>query len=521
MKKHPFQQFLSEFIPVLAKKSKQVGLASWILETTGTNDASSLLADLNGEYRLLFNCSETYQKLLAWDKEDFDPILKRQLNILIRAFKQNQVPKALLESLSQKEAALAQSYSAFRPQIGGEDVSENDIRTILKEETNVAKRKEAWEASKKIGAVLAPQILELVKTRNEAAHALGYSDYFQMQLDLQEVDPKWLLDTLQSLAASSKTAYEAVLNEVNASMSERFGTTELGPWAWSEPFCQEDPLDNQALDSLVEGVDLAKAGLAFYKQMNIDVSPILDRSDMKERPKKNQHAFCINIDRADDIRTLNNVCASIKWLETVLHELGHAIYETGYDSTLPWLLREPPHMITTEAMALLAGRQAYMRNPLKVLVGPSTNPVLERIEDGLKRRQLVFSRWVLVMTEFESSLYCNPDQDLNSLWWNTVEKYQGIKAPSDRSGKFDWACKYHIGLAPVYYFSYLLGEMFASSIQATILKECGDSGISTEKAGRFLFTKLFAPGNSMPWNKLIEHVTGSSLAADAWLKEFC
>jgi peptidyl-dipeptidase A len=38
--------------------------------------------------------------------------------------------------------------------------------------------------------------------------------------------------------------------------------------------------------------------------------------------------------------------------------------------------------------------------------------------------QLIFSRWSQVMFRFEKSLYADPDQDLNELWWNLVEKYQ-------------------------------------------------------------------------------------------------
>jgi len=521
MRDHPFHHFLAEFIPLVAKKSKQLNQAFWILETTGSDDAADLKADLDGEYRILFNDPKVYQQLLDWDKELKDPLLKRQINVLIRAFKLNQVPKALLEELARKEATLTQSYASFRSELEGKELSENDIREVLKAEKNIEKRKKTWEASKKIGAVLAPQILELVRLRNEVAHSLGFSDYFQLQLDLQEVDPKWLLATLDDLAKKSEKAYEEALSEINASLSKKFGTSDLGPWAWSEPFCQEDPLDNEELDTLVQGLDMSKASAQFYRRMNVDVEPILKRSDMFEREGKNQHAFCINMDRQNDVRTLNNVCSSLKWLETVLHELGHAIYEIGFDPSLPWLLREPPHMITTEAMALLAGRQAYKLDSLHCLIGETSNPALQKVEGGLKRRQLVFSRWVLVMTEFESQLYSNPFQDLNKLWWSLVEKHQKITPPKDRSGGFDWACKYHIGLAPVYYFSYLLGEMFASAIQESLAKECGDKGLSNEKTGRFLQEKLFAPGNRMPWSDLVTHVTGKPLTGDAWVKEFC
>jgi peptidyl-dipeptidase A len=524
MKEHLFQSFLTHFVPLVARKFKQLNMALWLLETTGSPDAAYLKADLDAEMRFLYNDPKTYEQLLVWDKDPAlsDPLLKRQLNVLIRTFKQNNVHKELLEEMAERESALSQSYASFRAEVGGKKVSENDIREILKTETNVEKRKEAWEASKTVGPVLAPQILQLVEVRNKAAKSLGYSDYFQMQLDLQEVDAKWLLSTLDDLAEKSDAAYAEVVAEINDVLETQFHTKELGPWAWSDPFCQEDPLDHAELDSLVKGVDIAEASTRFYERLGSPVREILGRSDMFERPGKSQHAFCLNIDREKDVRTLNNVRSSIQWLDTVLHELGHAIYEMYFDPSLPWLLREPPHMITTEAMALLAGRHACYADSLRFLVGsaPDKEKIFAKSEAGLRRDQLIFSRWVLVMTAFESELYRDPSQDLNKLWWDLVKKYQKVEA-SQREGKEDWACKYHIGLAPVYYFSYLLGEMFASSIQECLAEQFGDPLLTSPEAGKFLQEKLFSPGNRMPWHELIQHVTGKPLTGDAWVRAFC
>ena len=82
-KEHPFEQFLNTFVPEVARKSKQLNKAFWILETTGSTDAADLKADLDTELRFLFNDPSTYEKLLVWDKDPslIDPILKRQLNI--------------------------------------------------------------------------------------------------------------------------------------------------------------------------------------------------------------------------------------------------------------------------------------------------------------------------------------------------------------------------------------------------------------------------------------------------------
>lgn len=512
-----FEQFLSEFVPELARKSKQLNKASWLLETSGAPDAADLKADLDAEVRCMLACPTTYAKLCAWQPSVKEPVFSRQLDILQRAFKQNQVAPELLRELSEKEAALAQAYASFRPTLFGKPVSENDVRSILKSETDIAKRKAAWEASKAIGPVLAPQILALVRLRNQIAKKLGYSDYFQMQLAFQEVDRAWLLKTFEELGAKSDSAYLAVQRELNATLAKRFGCNpeELGPWSWSEPFGQEDPLNTQELDGLLKGVDIARVSEQFYQRMGVDVGPILERSDMFERPGKNQHAFCTHIDREGDVRTLNNVQPSIRWLETVLHELGHAIYELGFDPKLPWLLREPPHMITTEAMALLAGRQAYKKEPLTKLA-PGPAKLLEAADESLRRRQLIFSRWVLVMTAFESELYRDPEQDLGALWWKLVEKHQHIRPPKGRATSCDWACKYHLGLAPVYYFSYLLGELFASAIEEALPSQ----ELDTPVVGKFLHERLFAPGNRMPWDRLVEHVTGKPLSPEAWLRQF-
>ena len=88
-----------------------------------------------------------------------------------------------------------------------------------------------------------------VELRNQVAKTLGYPDYFQMQLDLQEVDAKWLQTTLDDLAERSDHVYTEMLNTIFQEQAKRFNVSkeELGPWAWGDPFCQEDPLNNQEL----------------------------------------------------------------------------------------------------------------------------------------------------------------------------------------------------------------------------------------------------------------------------------
>jgi hypothetical protein len=62
--------------------------------------------------------------------------------------------------------------------------------------------------------------------------------------------------------------------------------------------------------------------------------------------------------------------------------------------------------------------------------------------------------------------------------------------------------------------------MFASAIEAALVRVAGTGNLDTEKAGKFLQEKLFFPGNRMSWSELIEFVTDNPLNSDAWIKQF-
>src|SRR5437773_9975562 len=74
------------------------------------------------------------------------------------------------------------------------------------------------------------------------------------------------------------------------------------------------------------------------------------------------------------------------------------------------------------------------------------------------------------MLRFEKGMYENPDQDLNKLWWDLVEKYQALRRPPGRNAP-DYGSKIHIVSAPVYYHNYQMGQLFASQVHHSIARE--------------------------------------------------
>ncbi len=145
---------------------------------------------------------------------------------------------------------------------------------------------------------------------------------------------------------------------------------------------------------------------------------------------------------------------------------------------------------------------------------------------SLRYQLLIFSRWCQVMLRFEKGMYDNPDQDLNKLWWDLVEKYQLVKRPAGRNAP-DYASKVHIVSAPVYYHNYMMGELFASQVHHAIVRELyrGSDPATVHYAenkaiGEFMRKRVFEPGRTLNWNDLTKHATGEPLNAKAFAADF-
>ena len=123
---------------------------------------------------------------------------------------------------------------------------------------------------------------------------------------------------------------------------------------------------------------------------------------------------------------------------------------------------------------------------------------------------LAFVRWCLTIVHFERQFYSDPDQDLNRLWWDLEERYQGIQRPARRDAP-DWAAKVHVATAPVYYQKYLLGRLFSAQLTHKMQAELGGWWQGRPDSGAFIKRELFMPGARYAWPELVERVTGRPL----------
>jgi hypothetical protein len=109
----------------------------------------------------------------------------------------------------------------------------------------------------------------------------------------------------------------------------------------------------------------------------------------------------------------------------------------------------------------------------------------------------------------------DPGGDLAGTWWALVETLQGVHRPDGRAAP-DWASKIHLAVAPVYYQSYLLGELLASQLDQAVREHAGGF-VGRPTAGAFLAERVFAPGATRPWRDLVATATGRPLGPAAFL----
>jgi peptidyl-dipeptidase A len=452
----------------------------------------------------------------ALEEEIHDDVLKRQLEVLNLSLTANQMDPDVRERIVTLSSAVESDFASFRPEVDGKRVSDNELEEVLRTSDDSSERRAAWEASKEIGAKTADRIRELARLRNKAAREAGYADYYQMSLQLEELTEDWLFGILDEVESLSNEPFVTFKSSLDERLRNRFGIRDLMPWHYADPFFQSLPPDgNITLDNELAGMDAAELARRTFAAWDIDVSDVIAGSDLYPRERKCQHAFCLDVDRSgSDVRILANVIEGERWVETMLHESGHAAYDIKIDPRLPYLLRRAAHTFVTEAIAIVCGRLTHDPEWLKRFAGVSPDRaehITGRLTAAQNARSLLFARWVLVMAHFERAMYADPEADLDSLWWRYVSRYQLIEPPPGRSAP-DWASKIHVAVAPVYYHNYLLGEILASQLRVTCEEEAGGfSGVV--EAGRLLEERIFKAGNLRRWDEVVHEATGRSLSA--------
>lgn len=521
------QQFLRDHTARIEPLSRELHLAYWNATISGEASDFTRFADLDIEMQKVYADPSAFARVKGWHEAGVDDeIDRRQIDILYRHYLRNQIDPDLIESISRLSTDITNRFNVYRVQVDGATLTSNEVRDVLRRSIDSEYRRRVWEADKNVGAVVRDDLVELVRQRNRAARSLGFSDFYAMSLALSEQSEEEVFSLFDRLEELTRAPFELMKRDVDAALAKRCGVEvqDLRPWHYHDPFFQEAPeVDDVDVDACYRGRDVVALVRAFYEGIGLEVASILEASDLYEKPGKEQHAYCMDIDRRGDIRILANVRDDESWTGTMLHELGHGVYDRYIDPNLPFLLREHAHVFVTESIAMYFGRLS--KDPLWIRAAAGACDVAtDRLARRRRLAQLVFARWCQVMVRFECALYRDPEQDLDALWWDLVSRFQMVTPPEDRRSP-DWASKIHVVSAPVYYHNYMLGELLASQldhvIRGTALADGDGATINGRpEVGAFLRERVFAHGRLRRWDDLVRSATGEPLSAEWFVDQF-
>ncbi|MBI4405271.1 MAG: M3 family oligoendopeptidase [Deltaproteobacteria bacterium] len=529
--------FIQKHEAVIRPLEKQANLAWWDANITGKDEDFKKKEESQNKIDAILSDRKSFSEIEAIKKDGqvADKLLKRQIDLVYLAYLEKQVDPSLLKKIVAKANSVEKAFNVFRAKVEGQELTENQVRKTLKEVRDSSQLQKTWEASKEVGSIVEKELKELVELRNQAARKLGFPHYHEMMLVLQEQSGQSVLKLFDELDSLTQEPFKAAKSDIDKRLAKALGikVDELRPWHYRDPFFQESPSVFEAdLDSVYATTDILQLSRNFYSGIGLPIEDVIARSDLYEKKGKSPHAFCTDIDREGDVRVLANLVPNEYWIETLLHELGHAVYSSkNIPKTLPYLLRSESHILTTEGIAMMFGRLSknihWMQEtgiaPKKAVARKKIGQAASQI---LRNQLLVFSRWCQVMLRFERAMYENPAQDLNKRWWDLVERYQLIKRPELRN-KPDYASKIHLVSAPVYYHNYMMGELFASQLHHAITsklfskqKPSRVTYVGDKRVGDYLKTQVFGPGRTLGWNELTRYSTGEELNARAFAEDF-
>ncbi len=232
---------LAKYKPLVIESEQ----AWWEASITGSDEAFKRKELVGNKLVELHSDHEMFARLKALraQGEISDPLLRRMLEKLYRAYLSGQADPGLQKRIIKIEGDVEQLFNTHRCVVSGKERTENEVRQTVAQSADPKEVREAWLAYMSVGRKVDRQLRELVKLRNEVATQLGFRDYFAMSLFLDEVDETELLRLFDELDALTREPFSTLKKTIDHTMAARFGINEneLRPWHFGGFFFQELP----------------------------------------------------------------------------------------------------------------------------------------------------------------------------------------------------------------------------------------------------------------------------------------
>ncbi len=550
------QAFLDEYSATYQDLYTKSAEAEWasntkIVEGDTTNAAATRRA--NEAFAAFTGSVENIEKARAFleQKDQLTELQVKQLEAILYTGANNpQTIPDIVKARIKAETEQTEKLYGFDYRIYEKSVTTNDIDNILKSETDLKKRLDAWNASKEVGPGLKEGLLKLRDLRNQTVQSLGYDDYFTYQASDYGMSREEMMTMMQQINKDLLPLYRELHTYARYELAKKYGVKDVPdylpahwlPNRWGQDWSPMVEVKGIDLDGALKAKGdkwLVEQSERFYVSLGFDKMPesFYTKSSLYPLPpnagyKKNNHASAWHMDLDKDVRSLMSVEANAEWYETTHHELGHIYYYMTYTNPdVPVLLRGGANRAYHEAIGSLMGLAAMQKPFLAELNLIDKNTQTDEVQTLLKEAlsYVTFIPFAAgVMSEWEHDFYAKnlPADQLNKRWWELAKKYQGMVPPANRGENYlDPATKTHINDDAAQYYDYAMSYVILFQLHDHIAKNIlkqdprATNYYGNKEVGNFLRDIMY-PGASADWREMLKEKTGEELNAKAMVDYF-
>jgi peptidyl-dipeptidase A len=528
----------------LASLSIEANRAEWIYSNFITDDTAALSAAMGEK---VTSTSVRYATEAAkYANVDLDPVNARKLNSLRSSI----VLPAPLDAA--KNAELASIVSQLNGLYGkgkycfadGRCLTQPELSNIMAESKDPALLLEAWKGWREIAKPMRPLFEREVELANQGASDLGYTDLSELWRSQYDMEPEAFSAELDRLWAQIKPLYNSLHCYVRGELNQQYGddvAPKTGPipahllgnmWAqqWGTIYNSVAPKDADPGYNVTEllaqnGYDeikMVKQAEGFFTSLGFGALPetFWTRS-MFVQPQDRDvvcHASAWDLDNLDDIRIKMCIQKNAEDFSVIHHELGHNFYQRAYKNQ-PFIFKNSAndgfHEAIGDTIALSITPKYLQKIGLLETVPDASKDIGLLLKQALDK--IAFMPFGLMIDQWRWQVFngtIKPEQ-YNQAWWELREKYQGVKAPIERTeADFDPGAKYHVpGNVP--YTRYFLAHVLQFQFHKALCDIAGDTGpvhrcsIYGNKAAGAKLNQMLEMGASKPWPEALNVVTGS------------
>ena len=191
------------------------------------------------------------------------------------------------------------------------------------------------------------------------------------------------------------------------------------------------------------------------------------------------HASAWNLDWKDDLRIKMCIQITAEEFGVIHHELGHNYYQRAYNHLAPLFhdsANDGFHEAVGDTVALSVTPGYLVQLGFLDEEPPTSGDLGYLLRLALDK--VAFLPFGLLVDQWRFKVFSGEvsPEEYNSAWWELREKYQGVKAPVERSAEdFDPGAKYHVP-ANVSYTRYFLAHILQFQFHRALCEAAGYEG---------------------------------------------